>query len=164
MLWSLSQIQWAAESTGDGSGDSQLCGESTGHSAADKSCVCLAGLISSLFIWPWPFFYTSSDLRLNTADYVWSRRYFRSTSSHRWSIKLIFSALNSPLITLPLAPPLSLMQRSSSPPPLPPALLINIFRHKCVLFQQHRVASAWDEIRIKDIDHTGPDDGVINNS
>lgn len=127
MLWSLSQIQWAAESTGDGSGDSQLCGESTGHSAADKSCVCLAGLISSLFIWPWPFFYTSSDLRLNTADYVWSRRYFRSTSSHRWSIKLIFSALNSPLITLPLAPPFSLMQRSSSPPPLPPALLINIF-------------------------------------
>lgn len=28
----------------------------------------------------------------------------------------------------------------------------------------NRVVSAWDVIRIKDIDHAGPDSGSINNS
>ena len=72
---------------------------------------------SPLFIWSWPFFYTILDPRLSTTDYVWSRRYFRSTSSHRWSIKLIFSSLHSTLITVPLAlTPLSLIQWFSAPP------------------------------------------------
>ena len=160
MVWSLSQIHWAAESTGDGSPDSQLLGVSTGRSALGRSSVCLARLIPSLFIFSWPFLCTILDPRLNTPDYMQSHRYFGS--SHRWSIK--HSSPHSTLITLPLTLPLSLIQWFSSPPVLHADPADLHFQCKCALFQQHRVASAWDVIRIKDIDHMGPDCGSINNS
>lgn len=40
LLWSLSQIQWTAESTGDRNVERQQWNESTGCSNADKSRVC----------------------------------------------------------------------------------------------------------------------------
>lgn len=58
--------------------------------------------IKALFVWcGWSPLYSSGhglsstpllDPWLNRTDYFWSHRYFRSTSSHCWSVKLIFSS------------------------------------------------------------------------
>lgn len=81
--------------------------------------------IKALFVWcGWSPLYSSGhglsstpllDPWLNTTDYFWSHRYFRSTSSHRWSLKLIFSSLNPTLIILAFTPPLYHSQWFVSP-------------------------------------------------
>lgn len=130
MVWSLSQIHWAAESTGDGSNDSQLWGESTGGSALDKSLVCLVSLIPSLFIWSWPFFYTILDPRLNTTDYFWSQVFqVNIISSLEYKTNILISALDlNHISSWFLSLPHSASLRDFYPLlHLTPTLLINIF-------------------------------------
>lgn len=94
------------------------------QATADKSCVCLARLISFLFICSWPFSYTILDLRLNTADYVWSPVFqVNIISPLEYKAHILSSELY--LNRTPTHP--STLLYSVILIPLSPSLLINIF-------------------------------------
>lgn len=120
----------STESTGDGSADRQLWGESTGGLALDKSLVCLVSLIPSLFIWSCPFFYIISDPRLNTTDYFWSQVFqvnIISALQHKAHALIPAVHLNHPpfeSLSALRSPHCVIFILSSASPPTP---LINVF-------------------------------------
>lgn len=134
MHWSSFQIQWAVESTGNRSGDSQLHRESTGHSAVDKSCVCLAWLIlpSLHLILAFPLS-SILDRRRNTADYVLVPQVFQVNIISPLEYKAHIVSAELHLNHAASSSSARSHSANSTPPPLlhsslpPTGLLINIF-------------------------------------